>query len=81
MRLKGVNSESLGQTQRMVLKQRILHKINDKELGVTGNYEGQPIDSGTMEITDLQQIAYTLEEAIQTFEDGEESAKFKIEWP
>jgi len=54
MRLKGVNSESLGQTQRMVLKQRILHKINDKELGVTGNYEGQPIDSGTMEITDLQ---------------------------
>jgi hypothetical protein len=59
MRLKG-----LGTTQNMVLKQRILRKIKDKELGVTGNYEAEAMSSGTMEITDLCQVSFTLEEAI-----------------
>jgi len=48
----------------MVLKQRILRKIKDKELGVTGNYEAEAMSSGTMEITDLCQVSFTLEEAI-----------------
>ena len=55
--------------------------MKEHELGVTGNIEGQHSSTGTIKVSELSQQGYTLQEALQTFPDNKDSAKFKIEYP